>query len=348
MRIMHLLATHKLSGAENVAADICMMFEGIHAMAYCSPAGQITDALAARRVPFLPLSKLTVGQVKRAIQKFQPDILHAHDVRSTVVAALTAMRVPIVSHLHVNDPRMSRVSVKSILYGLASTRSSNVIGVTPECIGDYAIQALVRNKGVVLTNVLNTERIDRLMDTVPAKPERQFVFFGRLDTQKDPLRAADIAVRVLRETLDTRFLVVGDGPYRRPMTEALNAAGLLERVEFTGNLLSPYALVAASRAMLMCSKFEGLPIAALEAMHLGVPIVSTPTDGLSSVIIDHTSGRLCETDDEFVQALKSLLDDDVHHQKLSRGARQVLDAQTDQSSYRTRLAKLYEDVVSYG
>jgi hypothetical protein len=57
-RILHILSTNTLSGAENVAADICMMFRDEYEMAYCSLDGPIKDSLCGRGVNFIPLKKL--------------------------------------------------------------------------------------------------------------------------------------------------------------------------------------------------------------------------------------------------------------------------------------------------
>jgi hypothetical protein len=52
-RILHILSTNTLSGAENVAADICMMFRDEYEMAYCSLDGPIKDSLCGRGVNFI-------------------------------------------------------------------------------------------------------------------------------------------------------------------------------------------------------------------------------------------------------------------------------------------------------
>ena len=89
MRILHILTSNRFSGAENVVCQIIGMMkdEPDVEMRYCSPDGQIREALAEREITFAPISELSVSEVKRAIKETKPDIIHAHDMRASFVAA---------------------------------------------------------------------------------------------------------------------------------------------------------------------------------------------------------------------------------------------------------------------
>ena len=71
-----------------------------------------------------------------------------------------------------------------------------------------------------------------------------------------------------------------------------------------------------------CSKYEGLPNALLEAAAVGLPIVSTATDGMKDVLVDGESALLVPPDDpnRLAQAIEMILTDDTLTQKLSEGA----------------------------
>ena len=55
MKILHILSSNKYSGAENVACQIIALFREEDDVAYCSPDGQIADALKERNIKFIPL-----------------------------------------------------------------------------------------------------------------------------------------------------------------------------------------------------------------------------------------------------------------------------------------------------
>ena len=67
---------------------------------------------------------------------------------------------------------------------------------------------------------------------------------------------------------------------------------IIDNVKFLGFMSNPYKLLYSSKLMIMTSKWEGTPMCALEAMALGVPIVSTPTDGLCELVNDGKTGFL--------------------------------------------------------
>lgn len=88
MKILHLLASDRFSGAENVVCQIIEMFKADDEfeMVYCSPRGQIETALKEKGIKFLPIKKLTPLHLAKILKEYQPDIVHAHDVKSPAQA----------------------------------------------------------------------------------------------------------------------------------------------------------------------------------------------------------------------------------------------------------------------
>ena len=70
MKILHLLASNKYSGAENVVCQIIKMFESEVEMVYCSPVGEIENALKEKNVPYLPIASLNKKEVKKVVEEF--------------------------------------------------------------------------------------------------------------------------------------------------------------------------------------------------------------------------------------------------------------------------------------
>ena len=80
---------------------------------------------------------------------------------------------------------------------------------------------------------------------------------------------------------------------------------------------NPYKILHDAKIMLLTSLWEGTPMCVLEAMSLGVPVVSTPTDGVNVVIENGVSGILCDTDEEIVKSCLQILSDPNMQQSLS-------------------------------
>lgn len=345
MKILHILNTGKLSGAENVAADICMMFKSEYEMAYCSPDGAIRQALAERDITFIPIKELTVKELKRVISEYHPDLIDAHDVRATVVASLACQSIPFISHLHVNNDDMRKVTLKSILYMIATQKAKKIIAVSESCIDEYIFKKVIEKKTIVLKNIIYSKRLEMLMNRNDQDYFFDFIFLGRLTYQKNPQRIANVASCVLKQLPDAKFGVVGDGELKISMKEIFKTNGVSERAILTGNLSYPYKAIKQSKCMLFCSRFEGTPISALEAMYFGVPIVSTPTDGLNALIDNEITGYLSDDDDYLVSAIIKIIENKELRQEMSKKQVEKFNSLNDEKTYKKTLGTIYKSII---
>ena len=98
MKILHLLQSGHFSGAENVVCQIIglMKDELDIQMAYCSRDGQIRETLKEREIEYYPIKELTVAEIKRIIREYKPDIIHAHDMRASFVAARACGKITLI------------------------------------------------------------------------------------------------------------------------------------------------------------------------------------------------------------------------------------------------------------
>ena len=150
MRILHLLQSHRFSGAENVVCQIIGMFKGENGfeMAYCSRDGQIKEALKERDISFYPIKEMSVSEVKRVVKQYNPDIIHAHDITASVLAILVASgrTCKVISHIHVNNLNMAHINKKTLLYGMISPRFSHIFWVSRSCYDSYVFSKMGRKE----------------------------------------------------------------------------------------------------------------------------------------------------------------------------------------------------------
>ncbi len=107
-------------------------------------------------------------------------------------------------------------------------------------------------------------------------PGRRFVAAGRLTHQKGFDRLIDM---VAGGDSDDRLCVFGEGPDRAAIEARSRALGMAERIRFAGFEPSPWCSYAGADAMLVPSRWEGLPNVALEALACGTPVIATPEAG---------------------------------------------------------------------
>jgi len=100
---------------------------------------------------------------------------------------------------------------------------------------------------------------------------RNIVWIGRLEPQKDP----QLALKIIQALGAAYLTMLGDGALRQEVQRQVDAKGLKDRVRLTGYVPETESYLAAADALLITSHYEGGPAVAVEALALGVPVVST-------------------------------------------------------------------------
>lgn len=125
---------------------------------------------------------------------------------------------------------------------------------------------------------------------------RWIVSVGRLDTQKDPALMLDAFTRVVRDGHDVHWLVVGDGKLRADIERDARAAGVADRVHLLG--LQPAGRIAellrAADLFALSSAYEGMPMAVLEALGCGLPVVTTDVGEVRRVVQPGINGLVVQ------------------------------------------------------
>ena len=134
------------------------------------------------------------------------------------------------------------------------------------------------------------------------------------------------AAGVLEGSPNTTFVIVGreKQPGHQEELETLaTRLGISDRVRFVGFRPDPYPYLAAFDVFLMTSEFEGFPIALVEAMAMGRPVVSTDVGGVSEAIGEEESGLLAAAGDEVALArhVITLLEDAPRREAMASRAR---------------------------
>lgn len=172
----------------------------------------------------------------------------------------------------------------------------------------------------VIPNGVELERFE-----LPRRPVAgRIVMVGRLGPPKRP----DLALRalaVLRERVPAaRLQVVGDGPLR-PTAEGLaRELGLDGAVEFAGNRDDIPQLLAEAECAILASDYEGCPLAVIEAMAAGLPVVATDVGGIDELVEDGGTGFVSPANDAAGLAARIgdvLLDGELARQMGERASR---------------------------
>ena len=346
MKVLHVLNSRIYSGAEKVACQIIKSFEqGDRVdMVYTSPESDIVrEMLEAQGVTYLPKTSLNPRELKRIIRQEKPDLIHAHDMRAGFVSALCCGKLPVVSHIHNNAFDARGISPKSIAYILAGLKAKHILWVSKSSFEGYAFHKLFTKKSSVLYNIIDTDQIFAKKAQDENTYDYDMIYVGRLTFQKDPQRLMRLCARLKERKPDLKVAIVGTGELEAEVKELCRELNLQENVQFLGFQSNPIKMVHDTKAMILTSRWEGTPMCALEAMALGTPVVSTPSDGMKDLIDDGINGYLTDDDEVMAEKLLKIMTDDAHRKMLSENAKEKFARINDAPKYQQAIAACYRD-----
>lgn len=173
----------------------------------------------------------------------------------------------------------------------------------------------------------------------------QIAFLSRLVYQKDPLLAVEVMRQLAGEGF--RLVMIGGGDMEDAVRQA--SADLGPSIDVRGSVTRETALrlVAESEVMLMTSRWEGLPLAPLEAMSLGVPVVAPAVAGIPEIVESGVDGMLVEdrNPSSFADAIRSICDDPVRKASIVAAARAKVDRVFSWSVCLERYQDLYRQAL---
>jgi glycosyltransferase involved in cell wall biosynthesis len=268
------------------------------------------------------------ARLLRLVHQTRPDVVHIHSpaVASVVriLLRLRRSRPVIVSTEHNVWPSFGRITrvANGITLGLADARLAVSEEVRTSAWSrlrpglDVAIQGIPvgelrarRSERAVARSSLGLDDAAVLVVTVANFREK-----------KDYPTLLQAVAEVDDPRL--RFLSVGQGPLESQLRDLHDRLGLGDRFTFLGYVPDPLSIVAAADVFVLTSRHEGLPIALLEAMALGVAPVVSAVGGIPEVVTDGVSGLLIQPGDAagFGEAFRRLADDSAERARLGAAA----------------------------
>ncbi|HRJ55842.1 MAG TPA: glycosyltransferase [Anaerolineales bacterium] len=315
------------------------------------------EALGIPVVSF-PADKLfTISRLSNLIKYVRDgkySVIHSHLTYANILAGIVGLmtHTPVVSTLHsvALDVRHSH-PLRDRMEWLALRNFARVIAIGPSVEEAYS-KLLKRdmdlipnavNSGVVLSSV---ER-DAVRAGIGVNPSNfLLISVGRLSPDKcfdDLLRSFAI---IHSQRPETTLVIAGDGISRAELEEQTKTLGLTDSVFWLGMRDDIPALLAASDMFVSASKREGLPIAILEAMMAGLPLVVTDV-GESSSLVGADAGILVQPlqPEVLASAVLEFINDPARLKAAGESARRRAQASYGAEAWFSCLLSLYNEVV---
>jgi glycosyltransferase involved in cell wall biosynthesis len=179
----------------------------------------------------------------------------------------------------------------------------------------------------------------------PATP--RLVSIGRLAEQKGQLILIEAASLLEKDGLPFEIILIGDGPMRAQLESAIARHGLQEHVRLAGwmDSVAIRQQLLDSRALVMPSFAEGLPVVLMEALALARPVISTAIAGIPELVVDGVNGWLVPAGsaEALAHAMRTVLD--LTPQQLGnmgRAGAEAVAARHNAATEAGKLANLFE------
>ena len=244
----------------------------------------------------------------RLFRALRPDIVHTHTAKAGTLGRLAARlaRVPVKIHTfhgHVLEGYFSRPVTRAFLEierRLART-TDRLVTVSPRLKAQLLAMGIGRPEQVEVVPLgLDLERFRRARPASPTlRPSLGLAddvpllgIVGRLVPIKDHVTLFQALARLHAEGRAVHLTVVGDGEERARLEALASSLGLGRRIHFLGWRVDLETILKELDVVICASRNEGTPVALIEAMAAGIPVLSTDVGGVADLVTHGLTGWL--------------------------------------------------------
>lgn len=279
---------------------------------------------------------LPFGKAFREVKAFRPDIIHTHTPFSLgweAVITAKILNIPLVGthhtffnhylkHVHIDFPLTRNLAWKYLI--LHYNRYDLVLSPSLALLGELERHGLKR-KTISFPNAIDTDFF--APSAKMKKSGTSLIYMGRVSYEKSIDQVIKAFKIINAEKPETTLTIVGPGPERKKLEVLVHDLGLNKKVFFTGTLHGQAHLEALQKAdiFLTTSKTDNMPLAVIEAMSAGLPVIGVDALGIPEIVRDGQNGYIVPPDDPQIMAEKTLvlLNDTKLRQKFSQASREL-------------------------
>lgn len=349
MRIFLLSSSLNSGGAERVisilANHFSAFFEEVYLITHSRKENDFFDLnKKVKRIELIPLIKtnnvikkiqnneVAVKELGDCIRNLKPDIIISFLTQVNVRALVANKRsVPLIISERTNPGRQRIEKIWKILRYLLYKRADKIVVQTvgisnqllkipgtakklviiPNPIPDYSLQALDDAEGVI-------ERYN-LQDKILIGTMGSLVYAKGHDILIE-------AFKKISRNMDCTLIIIGEGDQRSYLSELINRYNLSEKVLLVGKVKNPFNIIKKFKLFIFSSRYEGFPNALLEAMSLGLPVISFDCEtGPGELITNNWNGILVKNGDvdQLAVEILNLWENKALQSKLSENSKKV-------------------------
>lgn len=315
IRVLEVLPTLKRAGAERMAVSLaCRLdpgrFEAAVVSLYDAFPGGLEPELEAAGVSVWHLGKRPgldirmAPRLRRVFRSFSPDVIHTHSyvLRYSLPAGVGMRKTAMVHTVHNLAMKETDFTGRMLHRAVFGSRVA-AVAVGGEVARTYR-DLYGREPAATILNGIDTAAFRRPEARAQWRAAHGFgetdflvVSVGRLDPQKNPLGLIDAFALAFGDNQRGHLLLAGDGTLREAAQRRAVERDVAKRVHFLGVVADVAGLLTASDLFALASDWEGTPLAVIESMAAGLPVLATAVGGVSELVSDGEAGMLTPAGD---------------------------------------------------
>ena len=344
IKVLHVLKSSIYSGAENVALTIIKHLRNNYDFVYVATDGEIRSVLEQEKINFFLLDKFSRESIRKIINKFEPDIVHAHDFTATVICTSIPGRFRIVSHLHYDPPWSRKWNIKTYIYILSASRISKILSVSAKSYQNLVFADMMKKKCEIIGNPIDINRISKMGDLDEQVETIDLLFVGRFVEQKNPQRFIQIVKLLKQKGVYLKCAMLGDGELWEDCRRLIEEYGLQEQIQMLGFKKNPYVYMKSAKILCVTSRWEGFGLVVIEANIMGAIVLCSYTSGVVEILGD-TARELCSKDEEFVSKISAILSDEKVYLECRDVAKKRILGIPRIDEYMRTIDKIYQELL---
>ena len=293
----------------------------------------------------------TLAGLRGLIRSFRPHLVHTHSTKAGVLGRAAAWRegVPAIHTAHAwsfSDGLPRRRIAMAVPVEILAGRATRRFVVVSDADRRIALRYRVARSDRV--SVVHNGVPDTDLRSVPdAAGPPTIAMVARIAAPKDH----SLLVRALaRVPQPCRLLLVGDGPGRAALEAEIEGLGLTDRVDLAGESSEVPRMLAGAQVAALVSRQEGFPLAVLEAMRAGLPVVASDVGGVAEAVEHELTGLLVPRGDEaaLAAALTRLVVDPSLRRRFGDAGRHAYEARFTAAHMVAGTEAVYRELATEG
>lgn len=355
LKVCHLSMTLQTGGLERLLVDysrfhdpsrFALSFIALEGIG--SPGDQLREAgFSIEQVRMSDLGKVNgFRRLVRLLQEGEYDILHTHNTYPQFYGAIAARWADIPVVLNSQHGRGCGPNRRAVWqFRIANEMTDAIVGVSEDATELCREQS--RGSARKMRCIWNGIDLDRFRYRGPCD-HQVAISVGRLSPEKDYgtlLRAMTV---VLRRFPNFRLKLVGDGAERPKLESMAKELGIENQIEFLGERTDVHDLLATAGFFVSSSKTEGISLTLLEAMAVGLPVVTTAVGGSPEIVVPNHTGKLVPSEDPRLlgNAMVEMIEEQAIWPEIGKAGRERVESHFNVRKMISEYESLYEELFT--